>query len=253
MNCTDFQEQIALYVGGDLLEKEQVLVEKHLASCERCAKFMVDLEESQLALVKFGQIDLPETIFTNLRISVMAEIRVKAEKTNWWKQIFNFRFNFWRYAFVTVAGLMVVALYSYSFWLSKSSREVLEMSKNNVKETFSVLSENKIEKTNATNQTNNTSKTLDKGLGTNSIKPLRASRTSNINRASKINKKVNSINNFEIAENISSESNKLFLESLETTTAETKVKMEIQTNNPNIRIIWLVNEEEKVLEKRTNS
>lgn len=237
MSCTSFQQQIALYVGGDLLEKEQVIVEEHLASCESCTKFMVDLEESQLALVKFGQIDIPENIFTNLRASVLAEIRAKEQKTSWWWQIFNFRSNFWRYAVVTISGFMVTAIYLYSFWLNKTSEKVFEISN---KEEVIIVPINKVEKNDSINKADNIVKIINKKSNNFSIKT--------VNIAKKVNKNIDLINKFEIVEDVDSRNDKLSLEALETATVETKVKMEIQTNNPNIRIIWLINKEEKVLQ-----
>jgi Putative zinc-finger len=251
MNCTDFEQQIALYVGGDLSEKELIKVEKHLAICAHCTGFMVELQESQLSLAKFGQIDIPEVVFTNLRASVLAEIAVKNEKVTWWKQIVNFSYG-WRYALVTSFVAIIIALPAYFLLLSSTSG-----TQQNVK---SIIEDVNKEKT--TLPTNNTKEQFINDLTKveNQVTKISNSQSKRdvkysyrINKISKINREINSVNNNQEIVQTTNLDNNTLSDLAVTTTTETQVKMEIQTSNPNIRIIWLVNKEEKTSAKPTNS
>lgn len=70
MNCTAWEERVALYAGGDPAEG----VEEHLAECEGCRAFCAEIRES-LAVLRAGhdtQIDGAH--FTAVRAGVMSEI-----------------------------------------------------------------------------------------------------------------------------------------------------------------------------------
>ncbi|MBI4855073.1 MAG: zf-HC2 domain-containing protein [Acidobacteria bacterium] len=260
MNCIDFQKQIALYVGGDILEKDLIIVEKHLAVCKTCRVFMVELQESQLSLVKFGDIDLPESVFTNLRASVLSQIAISNQKISWWQQFFSFFYS-WRYALVTSALLLTISIPAYFLFLNSSeTNNTKQSAKENSKvlkkadlENSTKLKKDEINRKNESNDLvkleSQTKKFSNTKLKSNTKIFHKVSKINQINK--EINVLDNNINNNqEIVKNINlNEESSLAIRNI----AEPQVKMEIQTSNPNIRIIWLVNKEEKSLEKRTNS
>ncbi|HPR63879.1 MAG TPA: zf-HC2 domain-containing protein [Thermoanaerobaculia bacterium] len=47
MNCVEFEQRIALYVGGDLPDQEMKEVEAHLAMCESCRALEASLRATQ--------------------------------------------------------------------------------------------------------------------------------------------------------------------------------------------------------------
>jgi hypothetical protein len=71
MNCVDWEERVALYAGGDLVEAD---VEQHLAECAACREFCVGLREmrEELRDEHWSEIDAAE--FTAVRSRVIAEI-----------------------------------------------------------------------------------------------------------------------------------------------------------------------------------
>ncbi len=251
MNCPKFETQIALYVGGDLSNKEVNELEQHLNSCQECSQFMVGLQESQLSLTNFGQLNIDEQIFSTMRANVMAEIRKQDNQIGWWQKIFNFSFGSWRYAFASGVILAVLATSTYLLFVNK--KEVTSQATNNQANSSSekplVKADSKLAKSEVINNVEEVRQPVEykknryirasRKVNKNVIKDIQPTNTSEIALVNDINK-ANNNQKFTI-DNVA-------LENI----MDNKVKMEIQTSNPNVRIIWFVNKEEKV-EKRTTS
>lgn len=241
MNCQDFETQIALYVGNDLIEKESRVVEKHLAECKMCKEFMVDLQDSQLALTKFSNLDINEQIFVDLRASVLQQITIEKQKTSWWKDFFSFKLRFIHYAtafsvlvmFTTILGMILIIT------TGKNSNNALNSS---------------INKMQSTNLTDKTQKLLANN-NNNSIKEKDKLTNNNVKDEKSIVRHINYLN----AKKHSIKINKNNIIAIQNNTIDIQndkkepIKMEIQTKNPNIRIIWFTNQDEKHTDKQTNS
>lgn len=261
MSCPNFQEQIALYVGGDLLEKESVALEKHLAVCKACEIFMVELQESQISLIKFGQVDLPESAFTRLRASVLSEIKLSEEKISFWKRLFGFAYK-WRYSFAASALFISISIPTYFFLASENSKNVqlgnVTQVKESSKEVLSVEAKEMLKETfNETPKNNKQDSSYQEKVTTKNQNKLSKKYLYKPNEK----KKVNSFegNNLDIAKNTNSStlfdlndgnSTQVKMEKMEK--AGKVEKMEIQTGNPKIRIIWFVNKDVEPFEKRIN-
>jgi anti-sigma-K factor RskA len=251
MNCPKFETQIALYVGGDLSNKEAKELEQHLSNCQECSQFMVGLQESLLSLTNFGQLNIDEQVFTTLRANVMAEIRKQNQQIGWWQKIFNFSFGSWRYALVSSVILAVLATSTYLLFVNKKevTNQATVNQTNSSLEKPVVKPDNKLAKSEVINNIEEVRQPVEhkknryikvnRKINKNVVKDIEPTNTSEIALVNDINKS-NSGQKFTI-DNVA-------LENI----MDNKVKMEIQTSNPNIRIIWFVNKEEKV-EKRTTS
>ena len=83
MNCTDWEERIALYAGGDLDPRRGAALERHLAECPGCQLFASGLAES-LDIVKAAH---GETIapahYTALRARVLAAVDRDRRRWRW--------------------------------------------------------------------------------------------------------------------------------------------------------------------------
>jgi hypothetical protein len=120
MDCEKFEQLIALYIEGDLPEREIAGVELHIAACQSCSQFVEDLQESQLALKAYGLLDLNEATLGNMRRSVLNSIGAQTNGSTFWKRFFNFRY--WRYAF---ASLIIGALaLSALFYFQRSTTKI---------------------------------------------------------------------------------------------------------------------------------
>ena len=83
MTCAEFEERIALYVGGDLAPSEWPAVQEHLRVCSDCATLARELEEDRAWLASRP----PETADVDFA-AMRREIRRKIDRPRWiWKWI----------------------------------------------------------------------------------------------------------------------------------------------------------------------
>jgi len=74
MNCLKREKLIALYVEGDLPQKEAAALVQHLHGCLRCQRLVHRLRESQSLLKSVAGEPLPAAIYEDLPRKVMNEI-----------------------------------------------------------------------------------------------------------------------------------------------------------------------------------
>ena len=74
MNCRDWEERIALYLGGDLSPTDAAAVERHLADCVGCQLFSSGLKQSLDLLREAHQEPLAPEHFTAVRARVLAAL-----------------------------------------------------------------------------------------------------------------------------------------------------------------------------------
>lgn len=102
MNCSEWEERIALYIGADVPASERAEVERHLAECPGCQVFASGTKES-LNLLRDAHQDVPDPAhFAAVRARVLATL--EAERRPWWRRG-------WIYgaALAAAAVLLVVA------------------------------------------------------------------------------------------------------------------------------------------------
>jgi len=80
MDCRRTKEVIPLYVGGDLDAHQIDAVLSHLQACTECSKVAAEYEESQEWLCGFTPPDFPEALFEDLRGSVLAGIEERRSR-----------------------------------------------------------------------------------------------------------------------------------------------------------------------------
>lgn len=105
MNCQDFELQIALFVESDLPVDEIPQLEAHLAICESCRQFAEEMQESQIILKTFGKPELDEAVLAQVRHSVMRQIAHSKSVTSFWQRLWNG--YGWRFA---LASLLLTAV-----------------------------------------------------------------------------------------------------------------------------------------------
>jgi anti-sigma factor RsiW len=88
MNCSDWEERVALHAGGDLPPAEAAEVERHLRECAACQVFASGLKQS-LALLKEAHGEpLAEAHFSAVRARVVAELEHKRRPM--WRRAWSF-------------------------------------------------------------------------------------------------------------------------------------------------------------------
>ncbi len=113
MNCSDFEQQIALYVEEDLSAAECGRVEAHLRECSTCWDLAEDLKESQAVFKSIRQ-DIPNaTALSALRERVLSRVR-GLESMSWFER-FLFGELRRRAALASVALVLVAS--SAMWWM----------------------------------------------------------------------------------------------------------------------------------------
>jgi anti-sigma factor RsiW len=105
MNCSEWEERIALYAGGDASPSEAAAVERHLAECVACQVLSSGLKQSLELLREAHQEPLAEAHFAAVRARVMG--RLESRQRPWWKRA-------WVYGFTAAAAgaLILASLYT---------------------------------------------------------------------------------------------------------------------------------------------
>ncbi len=75
MSCERFEDELALYVEGDLPVRQRPSIERHLATCARCRDFELGLRRSQTALKDLADAELPEAAITATHTRIIAAAR----------------------------------------------------------------------------------------------------------------------------------------------------------------------------------
>ena len=99
MNCTDWEERLALYAGGDLGPGEAAEVERHLADCAGCQLFASGLKESLRWLADAHEEAPAPAHFAAVRARVLAQL--ERERRPFWRRA-------WVYGFAAVAAMAVL-------------------------------------------------------------------------------------------------------------------------------------------------
>ena len=85
INCPDAQEDVSLWMDGELDPSQAEMVGKHIKSCAECAAFYQDLRSIREGVERLELFDPPEHIWTSLRLQLSDEglIRSKPRGTFW--------------------------------------------------------------------------------------------------------------------------------------------------------------------------
>ncbi|HEX2524441.1 MAG TPA: zf-HC2 domain-containing protein [Terriglobia bacterium] len=85
MNCSSFEELIALHAEGDLDSSRAASVELHLKSCTSCQRFLAELKASQALVKDLAEESLDAASFNIVRQRVMQEVNRRQETRVWWR------------------------------------------------------------------------------------------------------------------------------------------------------------------------
>jgi hypothetical protein len=99
MNCANWEERIALYMGEDLERVEAVEVERHLGECPGCQVFASGIRESMVILRQTHVEDAHEAASAAVRARVMAAL--EKQRQPWWRSA-------WVYSVCAAAMLLLV-------------------------------------------------------------------------------------------------------------------------------------------------
>lgn len=232
MSCQEFEFHIALYVEGDLTAPQAQQVESHLAVCESCRAFASDLQTSQLALKTFAGGDVEDAVLDQVRHKVMTQIRLlEPVKPGFWERL-AMSWG-WRFALASVLVALVVLPLALVVFQPKPATTVRVNSP--------------IDHFPGTTPVSNPTPVANDS----SSVPTTVAKTT----VTKITRRVHrpqpqptvSQKDIDVAANTgpirSLPANSGFTEDSIRPSDEDKMRVEIQTEDPNIRIIWFVDRE----------
>jgi hypothetical protein len=120
MNCRNAEQDIALYVEGDLPPARLQRIEDHLAGCARCRLVAEDLRESQAALKDLREETVTPAALVELRSRVLAEITAmkhagaSLRRSGWWRFQIHAEMKrlvpYWRHAFAGTASVLMAGM-----------------------------------------------------------------------------------------------------------------------------------------------
>ncbi|MDQ3012760.1 MAG: zf-HC2 domain-containing protein [Acidobacteriota bacterium] len=112
MNCTRAEQLIPLHAGGDLSPTEADRLRQHIDTCARCQQIAEEFTASQAWLSQFAAPAFDESDFANLRASVQREIEQResagegADRRRW----FGWLWPQWSPRFAFAAAIVLLLL-----------------------------------------------------------------------------------------------------------------------------------------------
>ncbi|MBL8207770.1 MAG: zf-HC2 domain-containing protein [Blastocatellia bacterium] len=108
MNCKKAEQLIPLFIEADLDAAEMQQVSHHLETCAACRATVAEFEASQSLLRSVAMPAFDEAMFVEVRSAVMKRIAQPATRpafAAWWQPIWN-----WKFAFAAAVILLVVGV-----------------------------------------------------------------------------------------------------------------------------------------------
>jgi hypothetical protein len=124
MNCKNIRELLPLFVGHDLDDKRKAHVTSHVETCHECGVAAEEYRASRQLLQHFAPPQFSEDVYDGIRQSVLREIGREAETPARFAVFVGFFRPQLRWAFAT-ALLLAVAGVSYYFIAMRTSEQPL--------------------------------------------------------------------------------------------------------------------------------
>jgi hypothetical protein len=125
MNCRRIKELMPLFVEGDLDAGAMNDVSLHLSDCADCSKMVNEYNASQAWLRSYEMPEFDNAFFVDLKQSVMQEIRQSQTRPSW-LQVLTGRWN-QNFAFaMAIALLILVGAFVFSLYSGKTKIDVPE-------------------------------------------------------------------------------------------------------------------------------
>ena len=124
MNCRNVEELLPLYVGGDLDEKRNQLMKEHVHACIECSRSAREYGETNQLLQAFEPPQFEEATFAAIRSQVLREIETGSVRKSSSSQLFQLLVRpfqpriMWA---VSTAVVLAICLVAYYFIANRSN------------------------------------------------------------------------------------------------------------------------------------
>jgi anti-sigma factor RsiW len=222
MNCKQTEELLPLYAGRDLEEERATLVTEHLQTCAACARVANEYRESLLLTEQFAPPVFSEAVYAGIRQRVQREIATEARAPAWSHTIASLFRSRLTWAIASML-LIVVSLFAIYFMMNRG----------NVEPQLANQPPANVEPgTNERSKSGPPDSSVPAGVHTGGDKQHLA-------RGHQLQRRKRS------RDTLADRVNTVAAKSPEATSTSKTLRLEIQTKDPKIRIIWFVEPETK--------
>lgn len=242
MNCKHVQELLPLYVSRDLEEKSAQLIQAHLQTCAACAASGDQYRETRRLLEEFATPMFSEAVYNGIRQNVLREIRQESLDSSNLPQFVASLFPR-RLTWALAAALLVAVAFSAVYFIANrkgtqtNDQPPLAGGRNVVDRPESTPTKEQ-EEHQATNPRQQRAPAPGLAGGTHRFE--RRKNDATIKRAPSVAVKApeNTQLIAEAARNGNNPTNREIQPVRDSTETKKALRLEIQTKDPNIRIIW---------------
>ena len=231
MNCKQAEELLPLYAGRDLEEKRATLVTEHLQTCVTCARVADEYRESVQMTEQFAPPVFSEAVYAGIRQRVLREIETEAMAPAWSQTVASFFGPRVTWAIASVL-LIVVSVFAIYFMMNKGVDEQRWAIKPPAK-----AQPGTIEDSNSGSQRNGSPSVSGGG------KKQQLAGVSQPQRKRSRDTLADRLNT--VPSQSSSLPEAMLFPHRDSAALVKTLRLEIQTNDPKIRIIWFVQQETK--------
>jgi len=222
MNCKQTEKLLPLYAGRELEEKRATLVTEHLQTCAACARVANEYRESVRLTEQFAPPVFSEAVYAGIRQHVQREIETEALAPAWSHTIASLFRSRLTWAIASML-LIVVSMFAIYFMMNRGNVEpqLANQPPANVQPG-----------TNEHSKSGLPDSSLPAGGNTGGEKQHLA-------RGHQLQRRKRS------RDTLADRVNTVAAKSPEATSTSKTLRLEIQTKDPKIRIIWFVEPETK--------
>ena len=243
MNCKQVEDLLPLYAGGDLEEKRAMLVTEHAQTCAACARVADEYRESVQLTAQFAPPVFSEAVYAGIRQRVLREIETEATTPAWSQTIASMFRPRLTWAIASVL-LIVVSMFAIHFIMNRGN-DVERLANKQPAEVHPGTKED----SNSGPQGNkppsvNTGGKKQQPAGVPQPQRKRSPDTL-VDRMNTVSAK--SPDAMSTANNVSPQPEPMVYPHRDSAALVKTLRVEIQTKDPKIRIIWFVQQETKPL------
>lgn len=239
MNCKYVDQLLPLYVGGDLEQGRSSLVASHLQSCTECARAADEYAGADRLLHEYEPPLFSDEVYSGIRRQVLDEIRRKSEAPAWSSVVSQFFAPLAqrRMRWITAAVLLAMSATAFYFVASRSNELANDPQ---VADDVRKGEQNSADSSRSESNNNFNAPSSDSSKESDSLafKRVAFKKVASAGRRSRQPEKAP----IDVEQPGMFTSRKGFhsgVDVLQPSSAPAPLRVEIQTNDPNIRIIWL--------------
>ena len=240
MNCRQVDNLLPLYAGHDLDEKSERAVAAHLESCEACRAVVSEYRETRNLLHGFNAPAITDEVYDQMRQAVWRTIEAESSDASLFAALGGwFRPRFiWAAVAAILSVVSSVALYSFANRSAVQPRAVVSRSRPAVQPPMGAPQQPYIDRSAAGTSPQRQADAPRRRKPDHLRAPDRAITVAAYSPDARVNRLESAVPAVEESVGPAGD-------------AEQSLRMEIQTRNPNIRIIWFTQQDAKPGEVNT--